>query len=315
VNRAVAEAWERGILTSATLMVNMPAFEDAVRVARAHPSLGVGVHLNLTSGTPVAAAGSVPALTGPEGRFSPLGTVLKRLSLAQLDLAQVEVELAAQIERALAAGIAVTHLDSHHHVHSHPALHGLVIGLARRYGIRAVRSTAELGVGGIARSAGMVLRGSRVGPVRPVGPVGRVGQGPAAGGSEGEAARVAGPSLEGRSTAPETPRARYLKTVALSLFGLLLRGRARRAGLAAPDHFRGLMLDTAFDTDKLLPVLEQLPSGATELMCHPGYVDEDLRRTTSYSAGRDSELAALLDPRARALLESRGIRLGSFAEI
>ena len=149
VNRGVAEACERGILTSATLMVNMPAFEDALRVARGLPNLGLGVHLNLTSGVPVLPPQRVHGLVGPKGRFLPMGTLLRGLTLGRVPLTQAEAELSAQIEKALEAGVAVTHLDSHHHVHVHPALHGLVVRLARRYGIKAVRSTVELRAGGL----------------------------------------------------------------------------------------------------------------------------------------------------------------------
>lgn len=113
-------------------------------------------------------------------------------------------------------------------------------------------------------------------------------------------------------SSPESPRARYIKAATLSALGRLLGRRARRAGIAVPDHFRGLILGMAFSSEGLLPVLERLPNGVTELMCHPGYPDDGLRGQTSYAAGRESELAALLDPRARAVLERRGIALGGF---
>jgi predicted glycoside hydrolase/deacetylase ChbG (UPF0249 family) len=75
------------------------------------------------------------------------------------------------------------------------------------------------------------------------------------------------------------------------------------------------MLGAAFSTEDLLPVLESLPEGVTELMCHPGYPDAGLREQTSYSDGRESELAALLDPRAPAVLDGRRVGLGSFRDL
>ncbi len=54
VNEAVAQAHSDGILTSATIMVNMPAAEKAVKIAKKLPSLGIGVHLNLTEGRPIS---------------------------------------------------------------------------------------------------------------------------------------------------------------------------------------------------------------------------------------------------------------------
>ena len=55
INRAIIEAHTRGIVTSATLMANMPAFYEAVQLAKVHPALGIGLHFNITQGRPVAA--------------------------------------------------------------------------------------------------------------------------------------------------------------------------------------------------------------------------------------------------------------------
>ncbi|HEX9017100.1 MAG TPA: ChbG/HpnK family deacetylase [Chloroflexota bacterium] len=276
VNEGVVEAHSRGILTSTTIMANMPAFGHAAGLARAHPSLGVGVHLNLTSGVPVLPPERVHSLVGPGGRFRPVGAVLRGLTVRALDPRQITAELSAQIERAMDAGVRPTHLDSHHHVHVHPALHATVLSLAARYGVKSVRTTVEMGLGEAISNARMLAQ------------------------------REPG--------VPETPRARYVKTLGLSILGTVLRWRARRAGLVVADHFRGLLLGTAFDAEKLRRALEALPPGTTELMTHPGYVDDGLRQRTSYSAGRDSELTALLDPACRALLEKRGFRMGSFRD-
>ncbi|MCL4545230.1 MAG: carbohydrate deacetylase [Chloroflexi bacterium] len=271
VNMGIVEAHRRGILTSTTVMANMPAFDHAMRLARDNPELGVGIHLNITSGTPLLPSSQVPCLARPDGRFhSPL-FVLRQLTLGQLDGRQIEAELSAQVERAMSAGISPTHLDSHHHVHMHPRLQPIAIRIARRFGIRALRSTTELGPGDVLSRTGV---------------------------------------LSGRAFSP-----RFSKTVVLTLLGAMLSRRAQRAGLLVPEHFRGLLLGLAFSSEDLLRLLQRLPAGATELMCHPGYPDETLRRQTSYANGRDLELAALLAPASRSILQQDRVRLSSFAAL
>lgn len=295
VNKGIIEAHRRGILTSTTAMANMPAFEHAVQLARENPELGVGVHLNLTSGTPLLPPSQIPRLVRPDGRFHTLSFVLRQLTLGQLDEGQIEAELSAQVERVMSVGISPTHVDSHHHVHMHPRLQPIAIRIARCYGIRALRSTVEMGLGEALSRVRMLVN---------------------AGADGGEITKTPmEANLEGRTPPVETPRHLYIKTVILSLLGAILRWRARRAGLAVPDHFRGLLLGLAFSTGGLSAALEQLPAGSTELMCHPGYPDQALRRQTSYADGRELELAALLDPTDRTVLQRVGIQLGTFADL
>ena len=68
VNRAIAELHQAGALTSATLMATGPAFDDAVAIAHANPTLGVGCHIVLTDGVPVSPPESIPTLIGPDGK-------------------------------------------------------------------------------------------------------------------------------------------------------------------------------------------------------------------------------------------------------
>lgn len=278
VNQGIVEAHRRGILTSTTLMVNTPAFEHAVEISRETPALAIGVHLNLTTGTPVLPPSEIPTLVGEGGRFLGLNPLLKQLTLGRIDPQQIEAELSAQVEKATRAGVTITHLDSHHHVHTHPVLQPVAIRIALRSGIRGIRCTTELGLAETLGRAGMLLR-------------------------------------EDLAVDREPPRSKYLKGVALSVLGLLLQWRARRSGLAAPDHFRGLLLGLAFEPPDLHKLLRTLSTGTTELMCHPGYVDEELARHTSYTLGRDSELRALTDPANREILEQVDIRLGSYSDL
>ena len=140
VNRATFDAMSRGGVTSASLMVPCPAFREAAEYAAAHPHLDIGLHLTLTCETradrwgPVAARDRVPTLVGADGCLRPTAEdVIERASIED-----AEIEIRAQIDTALAAGLRPTHLDSHMFVlFRAPALRDLLDRLAAEYGIRA----------------------------------------------------------------------------------------------------------------------------------------------------------------------------------
>jgi hopanoid biosynthesis associated protein HpnK len=150
INQAVLEAHNNGIVTSTSLLANGAAFASAVALARQQPGLGVGVHLNLTQGRPVSPASSIPGLVNGNGQFfsSPVGLAEKILA-RRVSRVELERELRAQIEKVICAGIAITHLDGHKHVHILPSIFDLVVRLAREYRIHGIRCAGE-------RSAGLV---------------------------------------------------------------------------------------------------------------------------------------------------------------
>jgi predicted glycoside hydrolase/deacetylase ChbG (UPF0249 family) len=126
VNDGIVAAHLQGILTSTTLMANAPAFEHAVALAKATPSLDVGCHLTLVGGE---------ALTGGSLSGSVVG-LLKALATGSF---RVYEELAAQTRRILNAGIQPTHLDTHKHTHIAPPVLKAVARIAREFRIPWVR--------------------------------------------------------------------------------------------------------------------------------------------------------------------------------
>jgi hopanoid biosynthesis associated protein HpnK len=140
VNKAVAQAHTEGVLTSATIMANMPAAAQAVEIAKKLPNLGVGVHLNLTEGTPLSKDACVDCLCDVEGRFAFSPARLSLLSVAAPKLRKaIRTELAAQIQSVVDNGLKPTHLDSHKHIHSFPSIFAIVCELAGQFNIPAVR--------------------------------------------------------------------------------------------------------------------------------------------------------------------------------
>jgi predicted glycoside hydrolase/deacetylase ChbG (UPF0249 family) len=125
-------------------MVNMPAAEEAVKIAQKLPSLGVGVHLNLTEGRPISKDPCVSCLIDSDGQFARSPFKLSLLSLVGHKIREaIRTELAAQIQWVIDHGLKPTHLDSHKHFHSFPALFSIVCQSARSFQIPAIRWTFE----------------------------------------------------------------------------------------------------------------------------------------------------------------------------
>jgi hopanoid biosynthesis associated protein HpnK len=163
VNRGIAEAHRNGIVTSASLLANGAAFESATGLARSTPALGVGVHLNLTDGAPVAPRELVSSLVSDAGEFEGgPENLLLRIASRSVAMREVEQEWDAQIDKVRNAGIQPTHLDGHKHVHMLPGLFEIALRLAKRYEIRAVRVAHEGSTLRAALSAGDELHATVV---------------------------------------------------------------------------------------------------------------------------------------------------------
>ena len=145
VNRAILELHAAEVLTSATLMARGAATEEAVKMALAMPSLGVGCHIVLVDGTPSATPSAIPSLidetTG--ALYSTPGAFLKRLYSARIRPAQIELEAAAQIAALQSFGLRLTHVDTHKHLHMFPGVLGPILRAARAAGIQSVRNPFE----------------------------------------------------------------------------------------------------------------------------------------------------------------------------
>jgi hopanoid biosynthesis associated protein HpnK len=142
VNRAIARGNSDGIVTSATVMANSRAFDEAVQLARSQSTLKTGCHVVLIDGEPLTAPAST--LTNGSSRFR---NSLKEFASAavrkQISPAEIQQEAEAQICRLQAAGLNVTHVDSHKHTHMFPHVLRPVLRAAKTCGVRAVRNPFE----------------------------------------------------------------------------------------------------------------------------------------------------------------------------
>jgi len=144
INAAVIRAHREGVLTSASLMVNEPASEEAVALAKENPRLGVGLHLALICGRSALPPEKIPGLVNARGEFSdhPAGVGFRYFANRRLR-DQLRAEIHAQFDRFRATGLPLDHLNGHLHLHLHPTVFGLLIEDAGQLGIRHMRLTRE----------------------------------------------------------------------------------------------------------------------------------------------------------------------------
>mgnify|MGYP005864111563 CR=1 FL=1 len=140
INAAIVRAHRKGVLTSASLMVAGGAFQEAVELARANPTLAVGLHLVVAGGRAVLPPAEIPHLVDAGGNFrgGPLRLGL-RYARSRTAIQELAREMKAQFERFAAAGLPLSHVDGHLHMHLHPVVFNLLLPLAERYGASGIR--------------------------------------------------------------------------------------------------------------------------------------------------------------------------------
>jgi chitin disaccharide deacetylase len=171
INRAIAELHSAGALTSATLMANGPAFDDAIRIARAQPTLGIGCHIVLTDGIPLAPLEHIPGLLGSDRKSlrPSLSDFVQALLRGKIKPAEIELEALFQIHRLQQAGIKITHLDTHKHTHIFPLVARRLLALAESNRIPAIRNPFEPRWS-IALGKSPILRRLQIGTLRTLQP-------------------------------------------------------------------------------------------------------------------------------------------------
>ncbi len=140
INRAVVRAHRDGVLTSASLMVAGAAFDHAVALAKATPTLAVGLHVVTVDGPSVLGHAALPHITDTTGRFpaDPYGLGV-RYQFSAVARAELAHEMEAQFERFAATGLPMAHADGHYHMHMHPAVFPIFLRLAETYGAPGFR--------------------------------------------------------------------------------------------------------------------------------------------------------------------------------
>jgi hopanoid biosynthesis associated protein HpnK len=144
INHAVVRAHSDGILTTASLMVNEPAFEEAVALAKENPRLGVGLHLTLLCGHSTLSADNIPGLVNAQFQFSdnPVAVGFRYFTKTKL-CDQLRQEIRAQFKKFRATGLPLDHINGHLHLHLHPTIFQILMDDADRLGIHRFRFTRD----------------------------------------------------------------------------------------------------------------------------------------------------------------------------
>lgn len=256
-NRGIIEAAKNGILTSASVLTNMPGFDGALGALGDVLGPRIGVHLNLTRGKPLSAYAH--SLVGPQGDFLPKGPSWRKALYRGYNPDEIRREWSAQIEAFCRSGQQPDHLDGNNHLHIFPGCAKICAELALRYNIRHIRLPLE--------------------PLHAPGLLGRVG----------------------------------LKRVFLTLLAVRARSLFHACGLCMPDRMFGIAFPATGESAALCHFLKNLPTGVSELMCHPGYPSPGVHVFSC--AERERELRALTCPSVREAIIEERIRLISFSDI
>jgi len=140
VNRAIVKAHTQGVVTSATLMANSPAFDEAQQLAKGLPRLSVGCHVVLIDGEPLLPHEKIHSLTQSGGFRDSLKTFAARAITGQIEAKEIAAEATAQITKIQTTGISVSHFDTHKHTHLFPTVLRPLLKAAADCGVRAVRN-------------------------------------------------------------------------------------------------------------------------------------------------------------------------------
>src|SRR6266567_5210865 len=144
INQAVVRAHRDGILTTASLMVNGDAADEAIELARQNPRLGVGLHVSVVCGASALPPGAIPGLVDGGGHFSNHSVAAGIRYFFRPELRpQLEREIEAQFERFRVTGLPLDHVNGHLHFHLHPVVFGILMRRARDWGITHFRLTSD----------------------------------------------------------------------------------------------------------------------------------------------------------------------------
>jgi predicted glycoside hydrolase/deacetylase ChbG (UPF0249 family) len=270
ISRAILNAHLEGVVTSATLMANAPGFDQAVTMVESAPRLGVGCHVVLLDGASQLSPSQVHTLMGGRERtafYRSSGAFAWRIVTGAINPAQIELEAAAQIRSLQAAGISVTHLDTHKHTHILPQVLRPLLRAAKTCGIRKIRNPFE--------------------PLR----------------------------LSGLFRQPRLWK-RWIEFQTLSAFARSFSDMVKNAGMITTDGTIGMVATGAWNQKLFQSLIESLPDGTWELVCHPGYNDSELQRLpTRLQKSRENELAILTASGTRELLERNQVGLISYRDL
>jgi predicted glycoside hydrolase/deacetylase ChbG (UPF0249 family) len=156
VNVRTNELIKQGKITSATILANAPCADEAIEIALSSSLASFGVHLNCTEGVPLCREAVAEPFLDDSGKI-----MREKLGLfSDIDNSAKFVyrEWTMQLERVISSGVNVSHIDSHHHMHTRPWLLPILIKIQKEFGIRRVRNTMNIYPQDLTISGGLRLK-------------------------------------------------------------------------------------------------------------------------------------------------------------
>jgi predicted glycoside hydrolase/deacetylase ChbG (UPF0249 family) len=139
VNEGTKEGIRQGIITSVSVMANMPYFDDAIRFLKKHPEVSVGLHFNITEGKSLILPKDAENLIREDDYFYHWPQMIGRVASKQIKQNEIEQELKKQYLALKNTGLQITHIDSHHHIHLYPSIFKIVSAFADKEKIQSLR--------------------------------------------------------------------------------------------------------------------------------------------------------------------------------
>jgi len=248
-NAGIIKAMKEGIVTSTSIMMNMPKIDHGIALARQHKIQAMGVHINISQGPSLLPREEVSSLVNENGRFilevrdgnfKGVNEITQKFSAKE-----IEKEAREQIERFREFGIKLSHLDTHHSIHMRREFRHIFIKLANEYKV----------------------------PLRKI---------------------------------------NYGKT---SLKRRIFEKFIRRDIYRSADQFTTHFFEEGVSMDVLKNMILEAPPGVTEIMCHPGFVDDELMAISGYNTKRGEELEILTSEEMKNWIRDHHISLVSYDEL
>lgn len=140
VNEGIVKAYKDGIVTSLNLLPSGEALENGLDLIKKAGIDEAGVHLALTETVPLSKPGEIPTIAAKDGRFPKnRNDLLLKLVTGRVNLDEVYVEFKRQLDRSKMAGVRLTNLSGHEHIHMMPQILKIFVALSKEYGIPAIR--------------------------------------------------------------------------------------------------------------------------------------------------------------------------------
>lgn len=144
VNEGIRKALNSGLVKSTNVLINFPYATEALDLQASYPDISIGVHINLTCGYPISKISEVKSLVEPStGKFYEYKDFNRRLIYGKIRLGELKREMEAQINKAFELGLRITHINSHHGIHSNPIIFALLLKVGAKRGINKLRATTR----------------------------------------------------------------------------------------------------------------------------------------------------------------------------